>query len=54
MLEKTAEQVATPTLPKFPRQGEWTYEDWLKFPDDGWKYEIIFKRIAPCSSNRLC
>ncbi len=27
--------------PKFPRQGEWTYEDWLNFPDDGWKYEII-------------
>lgn len=41
MLEKTAEQAATPTRPKFPRQGEWTYEDWLKFPDDGWKYEII-------------
>jgi len=25
----------------FPRQGEWTYEDWLHFPNDGWKYEII-------------
>lgn len=25
----------------FPRQGEWTYEHWLKFPNDGWKYEII-------------
>jgi Uma2 family endonuclease len=41
MLEQTAEQATTPTRPKFPRQGEWTYEDWLKFPDDGWKYEII-------------
>ncbi len=29
------------TLPQFPRQGTWTYEDWLKFPNDGWKYEII-------------
>jgi len=25
----------------FPRQGEWTYEDWLQLPNDGWKYEII-------------
>jgi Uma2 family endonuclease len=22
-------------------QGTWTYEDWLNFPDDGWKYEIL-------------
>ncbi len=27
--------------PRFPRQGDWTYQDWLNFPDDGWKYEII-------------
>jgi len=26
---------------RIPRQGEWTYEHWLNFPDDGWKYEII-------------
>jgi Uma2 family endonuclease len=26
---------------RFPCQGEWTYEDWLNLPDDGWKYEII-------------
>lgn len=26
---------------KLRRQGTWTYEDWLHFPDDGWKYEII-------------
>jgi Uma2 family endonuclease len=26
---------------RFPRQGEWTYEDWLELPNDGWKYEII-------------
>lgn len=31
---------ATP-LETFPGQGEWTYDHWLKFPDDGWKYEII-------------
>lgn len=26
---------------QFPRQGEWTYEHWLQFPNDGWKYEIL-------------
>ena len=26
---------------RFPRQGEWTYEHWPNFPDDGWKHEII-------------
>jgi len=26
---------------QFPRQGEWTHEHWLQFPDDGWKYEIL-------------
>ncbi len=24
-----------------PRQGEWTYEDWCRLPDDGWQYEVI-------------
>jgi Uma2 family endonuclease len=24
-----------------PPQGEWTYEDWLKLPDDGYRYEVI-------------
>jgi Uma2 family endonuclease len=24
-----------------PEQGEWTYEDWLKLPDDGYRYEVI-------------
>lgn len=24
-----------------PPQGQWTYEDWLKLPDDGWRYEVI-------------
>lgn len=26
---------------QFPRQGEWTYEHWRQFPNDGWKYEIL-------------
>jgi len=24
-----------------PPQGQWTYQDWLRLPDDGWQYEII-------------
>jgi Uma2 family endonuclease len=24
-----------------PPQGEWTYEDWLRLPDDGYRYEVI-------------
>lgn len=43
MATQTVERASTlaGTKPRFPRQGEWTYEDWLKFPNDGWKYEII-------------
>jgi len=26
---------------QWPRQGEWTYQDWLRLPDDGWRYEVI-------------
>lgn len=32
-------EVAEQTWP--PPQGEWTYEDWLRLPDDGWQYEVI-------------
>lgn len=42
----------TPTIPQhlvrlangnpWPKQGEWTYEDYLRLPDDGRRYEIIF------------
>jgi Uma2 family endonuclease len=24
-----------------PAQGQWTYEDWLRLPEDGWQYEVI-------------
>lgn len=37
-------QVATPAIEERtwpPLQGQWTYEDWLRLPDDGWQYEII-------------
>lgn len=24
-----------------PAQGEWTYEDYRRLPDDGWRYEVL-------------
>ncbi len=43
MVIQTSKTGPSTTLnpPHFPKQGEWRYEDWLKFPQDGWKYEII-------------
>lgn len=26
---------------EWPQQGEWTYEDWLRLPSDGHRYEIL-------------
>ncbi len=33
--------ISLPTTRKWPAQGEWTYEDYLKLPDDGRRFEII-------------
>ena len=30
-----------PTEQAWPPQGRWTYEDYRKLPDDGWRYEVI-------------
>lgn len=30
-----------PVQAAYPPQGEWTYEDYVHLPDDGWKYEVI-------------
>jgi hypothetical protein len=34
-------EVTTAERPWPPAQGEWTYDDWLKLPDDGYRYEVI-------------
>lgn len=26
---------------EWPEQGEWTYEDWLRLPSDGYRYEVL-------------
>jgi Uma2 family endonuclease len=40
---RTAE--AAPTISQSqtwpPKQGQWTYEDWLRLPDDGFRYEVL-------------
>ena len=47
MVTQTAEEQSKPAREKQverpwpPRQGEWTYEDWLRLPSDGWRYEVI-------------
>jgi Uma2 family endonuclease len=32
---------AEQTQTTYPPQGEWTYEDYARLPNDGWKYEVI-------------
>ncbi len=29
----------------WPAQGDWTYEDYRRLPDDGWRYEVIRGRL---------
>lgn len=41
-----AHTVRVPSLdefrgPAFPPQGQWTYEDYLRLPDDGRRYEVL-------------
>ncbi len=41
--DKIAEknQIASPARPWPPAQGDWTYEDWLRLPDDSFRYEVL-------------
>jgi Uma2 family endonuclease len=38
----------------FPPQGEWTYEDYRRLPDDGWRYEVVRGELhmAPAPSSK--
>jgi len=51
VLTKTAPPT-TEVATRPPPQGEWTYEDYLNLPTDGWQYEIIHGRLSmvPASS----
>jgi len=37
----TARAIAPAPAEAWPEQGRWTYEDWLRLPDDGWRYEVL-------------
>ncbi len=43
MLPQTITSILPPTdkAHPWPKQGDWTYEDYLRLPDDGRRYEII-------------
>lgn len=30
-----------PAVQEWPAQGEWTYDDYARLPNDGWKYEVM-------------
>lgn len=39
---KTAMEAQTqPGEKTWPPQGQWTYDDYCRLPDDGWRYEVI-------------
>jgi Uma2 family endonuclease len=41
----------------YPSQGEWTYDDYVHLPDDGWKYEVIegilYRTPSPNTKHQL-
>ena len=43
---------------KWPPQGQWTYEDYCRLPEDGWIYEVIEGELlmspAPRTKHQLC
>ena len=41
MLTQTAPSITLPATNKSPAQGQWTYDDYLRLPEDGTRYEII-------------
>lgn len=41
MTTVTTPTVAPPSRTWPPEQSEWTYEDWLRLPDDNFRYEVI-------------
>jgi Uma2 family endonuclease len=58
VFEPSVRQAPISTERKWPPQGEWTYEDYRRLPDDGWRYEIIegelFMSPAPDPIHQEC
>lgn len=43
-IQTAPQAVGAATWP--PPQGEWTYEDYLRLPTDGWQYEVIHGKLS--------
>ena len=50
----TMEYMVRPAVQEWPPQGQWTYEDYARLPNDGWKYEVIRGELhmSPAPSTR--
>lgn len=51
-------ETATPATVNWPPQGQWTYEDYCRLPEDGWIYEVIEGELhrspAPQIRHQIC
>jgi Uma2 family endonuclease len=36
-----AASIQSPLVKEWPEQGQWSYDDWARLPDDGTRYEVI-------------
>lgn len=42
-----------PVRSKWPPQGQWTYEDYCRLPEDGWIYEVIEGELLMSQAPRM-
>ena len=56
MATQTKPQTAS-IIYQWPEQGEWTYDDYIRLPDDGRRYEVIggnlYMSPAPSTKQQL-
>jgi Uma2 family endonuclease len=52
-MSEPAYRLDLPETEAWPRQGDWTYEDYLRLPDDGNRYEVIRGALYVTPAPRL-
>jgi Uma2 family endonuclease len=52
-MTEPAYRLDLPETESWPRQGDWTYEDYLRLPDDGNRYEVIRGNLYVTAAPRL-
>jgi Uma2 family endonuclease len=52
-MTEPAYRLDLPETESWPRQGDWTYEDYLRLPDDGNRYEVIRGNLYVTPAPRL-